>query len=152
MKKTNNFLRLLILSLVFWSITGCDYLIHLGLASPQLIEINRIAERKNKQTPIRVQGKVEKIVPLLNSSAYELKDLTGSIWIVTKNNLPKQGETITIEALPQYQNIIIGQENLGEFYLQEIKEIEDKNSQSKPNNNNIIPVELNKKPTNKFKN
>ncbi len=153
MNKTTNFCRLFVLSLVFWTMTGCDYLINLGLASPQVIEIEEIGAKtnnKNKDNPIRVQGKVEKIVPLLGSSAYELRDVTGSIWIVSKNNLPPVGEKITVEGIPQYQEIVVGSENLGSFYLEEIKQVvETEDSILPTTEDNYIPVDLKKKPTEK---
>lgn len=148
MNKSHNFIRLSILSLVFWSLSGCKYLINLGFASPQLIEINQIQLEKHQQNPITVTGKVAKIVPLLNSSAYELKDQTGSIWVVTNNNLPQVGEEITVEAMAEYQEIVIDSENLGGLYLREIKQITDNNeSVSSPSESNYFPVDLKKKPT-----
>jgi len=153
MNKTANFCRLFILSLVFWTMTGCDYLIYLGLASPQVITIEQINQKnKTKKTPVRVQGKVEKIVPLLGSSAYEIKDLTGSIWIISSNTLPPVGKQITVEAIPQYQEITIGSENLGGFYLEEVKQIleqEDNESVLPDIDNNYVPVDLKKKPAQK---
>ena len=151
MNKNANFCRLLILSLIFWTMTGCDYLIYLGLASPRVITIEQINDKNNdKQTPVRVKGKVEKIVPLLGSSAYELKDLTGSIWIVSKKNLPPVGEQIIVEGIPQYQEITIGSENLGSFYLEEIQQVfEESESISPEIENDYIPVDLKNKPRKK---
>jgi hypothetical protein len=146
MNKTSHFIRLSILSLVFWSVSGCNYLIDLGLASPQLIEINQIEQQKNRQRPIRVYGTVAKIVPLINSSAYQLKDSSGLIWIVTDNNLPQLGEQLTVEALPEYQEIMIDNENLSGFYLKEIQQITDNNQTNSVSDHNSVPVNLPKKP------
>lgn len=148
MNKTSKFLRLSLLSLIFWGLSGCNYLINLGFASPPLIEISQIEEQKDKNEVIKVRGKVEKIVPLLNSNVYELKDKTGSIWIVTSNTLPRIGEQITIEGKTEYQKITIGNENLGQFYLTEIKKVNN-NSQTVNPENNYLPVDLNKKPAKK---
>ena len=150
MKIAPSFSRLLTLALVLWSLSGCKYLINLGFASPQVVEIARISEDKAKSTTIAVRGRVEKTVPLLNRIAYQIKDNSGSIWVVSDHRKPTIGEEIVVEVVPKYQKITITGENLGGLYLREVQP-EDKSNQSTSSVDepNYLPVDLKNKPNKK---
>ncbi|BAQ62988.1 hypothetical protein GM3708_3394 [Geminocystis sp. NIES-3708] len=118
----------------FWGITGCTSLIKLGLASPQVTQISEIHNLAQTTQPIKVEGIVKKIVPLLDRKGFEIKDETGSIWVVTQGTIPKVGDRISLEAILKSQDIIIGGEKTKEFYLL-YQDIEEVSTDSMPEDN-----------------
>lgn len=63
-----------------------------------------------------IKGKVEKSIPLLNSKAYKVRDDNDFIWVVS-TQVFQLGEEVTIEGQLMYENIILDEEDWGEFYL-----------------------------------
>lgn len=95
----------------------------MGFASPQVIKISEIQNQDQATETIKVEGIVKKIIPLLDRQGFEVKDKTGSIWVVTQGNIPKIGDLISVEGRLKYQEIVIGGEKHNEFYLESIEEV-----------------------------
>ncbi len=109
--------------LILPGLIGCYNSPYLGFNfSPS--EIAQLKVSKDTDSQIYLQGKVVKIVKFLDSSAYLLEDTTGSIWVYTRQELPKIGNSILIQGQLQYQNIPIEDQELGEYYVIELKQIE----------------------------
>jgi hypothetical protein len=90
------------------------------LASPQVVEINEIQNQDSTEV-IKIEGTVERIIPLLDRRAIEIKDTTGSILVVTDNKiLPKVGDRIAVEGVLKSKEIILDDEVLNEYYLQQV--------------------------------
>lgn len=70
---------------------------------------------------VKIEGTVVRIIPLLDRKAIEVKDDTGSIMVVTNNNIPKVGDRISLEGILKYKDILIGGEKLKEYYLEKIE-------------------------------
>lgn len=100
----------------------------LGLGGCQQLTKTPVAIAKiaQKQTGVKVylQGKVIQQAPFLDSRAYQLQDATGSVWIVTNQNLPQPGEQILIQGEIQSDMIFIAQQALNEIYIMELKQVE----------------------------
>ncbi|MEB3339719.1 hypothetical protein [Okeania sp.] len=94
------------------------------------LNVSRIEKIKSKgkiDNQVHLKGTVESIAPFIETGAYELKDNTGSIWILTKTNLPKIGTEITVKGKVHYQSIVVpemGNQDVGDFYIQELERIE----------------------------
>ena len=129
MKSNINFFPLLLISCLL-AITGCQNLIDLSIASPEVIKISEVKNEELLQNSLKVQGTVEKVIPLLDSSVYLLKDETELIWVVTNNKPPKKLESVTIEALLKHEKIVIDGEEHSEYYLEEVERLLDPKSPS----------------------
>lgn len=110
--------------------TGCGYLIYGGFAGENQVTIENIKSSKdNDNSPIQVEGTITKVIPLVNKYAYEIKDNTASIWVVTKGEKPEVGQQISTSATIHREEIVIGEEDMSSFYLQEVMEEEEKNEE-----------------------
>lgn len=90
------------------------------MASPEIVEINEIQNHNSTET-LKIEGTVVKIIPLLDRKGVEIKDQTGSIWVVTNNNdIPKVGDRISLEGVLKQKDITIGEETFKEYYLQQV--------------------------------
>jgi predicted small lipoprotein YifL len=110
-----------VLPFLLSGILGCGQLINLELPSSDTVAIGQLPQQHQQQETVQVRGKVKKVVPLVGSGAYQLEDETGAIWVVTPETLPQIGDEIIIEGTLNYQSIPIGEKDLGEFYVREIK-------------------------------
>ena len=129
MLTTHKFLRIGILSLILGVLIGCAHLGNLGnlpinLRKRNVLEISDLQQKQDLDSTVYLQGKVVKIVPFLDSGAYQLEDDTGSIWVFTKNSLPAEGDRLVVKGEIQYQKITQPDRELGEFYLKEIEQLE----------------------------
>ena len=76
-------------------------------------------QKSNNNTPVYVQGKVERKVPLLEQQMYQLDDSTGKVWVLTNQKGWKVGDKVVVKALPQYESIPVAGAEMGELYLEE---------------------------------
>ncbi|MBD1863591.1 MULTISPECIES: hypothetical protein [Trichocoleus] len=81
--------------------------------------IQALQQEQQLDRVVHIQGKVVRQVPLVQKQAYEIKDRTGSIWIVTQKQAPKSGEAVLVKGKVRYQQIPIGSQDLGEVYVEE---------------------------------
>ncbi|MEM9161469.1 MAG: hypothetical protein AAGC54_00160 [Cyanobacteria bacterium P01_F01_bin.4] len=68
---------------------------------------------------VELEGIVRQRVPLLEGWIYELEDETGRIWILTEASEPALDETARVSGTVQYEQILIGDVDIGEYYIQE---------------------------------
>ncbi len=138
-------LRLAILPLIITVGVSCTSfgvaipLIH-NFSSEKIIQL----PQQQQESLVSVRGKVTHLAPFVTGGAYRLEDDSAGIWVVTEQILPNQGEEIEVKAQVKYQNIPIGESDLGEFYLLELsKKSVIENNQSirfeKNLNNKILP-------------
>ena len=64
------------------------------------------------------------LAPFVNNAAYQVEDTTGKIWVVTNNAPPKLGQNISIKSKIEYQSLPFAEEELGDFYLLELEQLE----------------------------
>jgi hypothetical protein len=94
-----------------------------ALADPAITDINKV-QPDNRGSNIYLKGKVTAHAPLLGSGAYQLEDKTGKVWVLTNEKLPQTGTEIAIEGQVEYQDISIEQQNLGELYIVQVKQLD----------------------------
>lgn len=105
------------------AITGCSNLANFSLAVPEVLTIEQVKNEELLQKSFKLQGKVEKVIPLLDSYLYLLKDKDQSIWVMTNNNAPAKFQLVTIEGFLKKEKIVIEGEEKSEFYVEEIERI-----------------------------
>ena len=117
-------LRFGTVSLMMGGLFGCANLAKSRLSllprpNVPITSISDVRKTASKSSTVYVEGEVGKLVPFLDSRAYELKDSTGSIWVVTKQKAPNQKDQVLLKAKVQHQNIRVGGKTLKEVYVEE---------------------------------
>ena len=82
------------------------------------IEALRLDPQSNQA--VELVGTVRQRVPLLEGWIYELEDETGQIWVLTQASNPTVGETAQVRGIVQYEQILIEDVDISEYYLEEI--------------------------------
>lgn len=99
---------------------GCQ-----NLAQSVGVNVNTISEVKSKSaidTTVTLRGKVQNRAPFLGMGAYQLKDNTGQILVLTKKSIPPLGQEVVIKGVIRSQKIMLKElpgKDLGEVYIEE---------------------------------
>lgn len=93
--------------------------------SPAVVvtEIQDVQKRSDYAPTLYVQGTVGRLVPFLGMRAYELQDATGKIWVVTKDNPPRSGDTVLIKGQVKQQRTSLAGQQLQELYIEEQEQL-----------------------------
>jgi hypothetical protein len=106
--------------LLIGGLFGCQ-----NLAQSVGVNVNTISEVKAKSaidTTVTLRGKVQNRVPFLGMGAYQLKDNTGKILVLTKKSIPPLDKEIVIKGVIRSQKIRLKElpgKDLGEVYIEE---------------------------------
>ncbi|MEM8830346.1 MAG: hypothetical protein AAGE96_13450 [Cyanobacteria bacterium P01_G01_bin.19] len=95
----------------------------LSSCQPSLISIEKISASKVDKT-VYLTGKIVRLAPFLDSSAYQVEDATGKIWVVTDQKPPMLGQVIKVRGKIKYQSLPFAEQELGDFYLIELEQLE----------------------------
>jgi hypothetical protein len=84
-----------------------------------------LSQTSNQASPATqtIRGTVVTYAPLLTGSFYQLKDDSGSIW-VRSSQVVAPGDRLTIEGVPRHQAIQISNQEVGEVYFEEQKQVD----------------------------
>ncbi|MGB5635593.1 MAG: hypothetical protein WBM86_22825 [Waterburya sp.] len=86
------------------------------------ISVKEISQQKIDNT-VYLTGKVVHIAPFIDRAAYQIEDATGKIWVVTTQNPPEFGKSISIKGKIKYQSLSFAEQELGELYLFELEQL-----------------------------
>ncbi|MEK0181986.1 MAG: DNA-binding protein [Oscillatoriales cyanobacterium] len=91
-------------------------------------KISAIQQKRQVDTEVYLQGKVENRAPFVGKAAYQLQDASGSIWVLTKQALPQLGDEIMLKGQVRYKSIKLKglAEDLGEVYIEEVELLQRK--------------------------
>lgn len=103
-----------LLAILLGSLIGCK---------PSLISIDEVFQKKAGKT-VYLTGKVTHLAPFIDLAAYQIEDETGNIWVVTSETPPKIDTMITIKGKVEYQSLPFNQQELGGFYLVQLRQLE----------------------------
>ncbi|MGA9377361.1 MAG: hypothetical protein WBV73_01050 [Phormidium sp.] len=97
----------------------------MGILSPNVSvsKVSEIQQQSKVNSTVYLKGNVVKLIPFLENRAYELKDSTGIITVVTKEQFPKQKQEIVIQGKVLYKSVPAGGQEFGEFYIEEQKRL-----------------------------
>jgi hypothetical protein len=86
-------------------------------------KISDIQQKRQVDTEVYLQGKVENRAPFVGNAAYQLQDASGNIWVLTKQALPQLGDEIMLKGQVRYKSIKLKglAEDLGEVYIEEVE-------------------------------
>lgn len=114
------------LTLLLGGLLGCG---GLTPATVSITTIRDIQQNRGNHSTIYVKGKVENQAPFLGTGAYQVRDATGSIWVITTQALPNRGDEILLKGEVQYKSIPIAGQDLGEVYIEEIEQVQKQTAQ-----------------------
>ena len=89
-------------------------------------KISDVQQKRQVDTEVYLQGKVENCAPFVGNAAYQLQDTTSSIWVLTKQALPQLGDEILLKGKVRYQSIKLKDlagKDLGEVYIEETEQL-----------------------------
>jgi len=98
----------------------------LNLDFNNVSSIADIQQKPQLEANVSLKGKVENCAPFLGTGAYQLRDSSGSIWVLTKQAIPQTGELLQIKGLVRYKSITfkeLARKDLGEVYIEEIEQL-----------------------------
>ena len=97
----------------------------MGILSPNVSvsKVSEVQQQSKVNSTVYLKGNVVKLIPFLEKRAYELKDGTGTITVVTKEQFPKQKAEIVIQGKVLYKSVPAGGQEFGEFYIEEQKRL-----------------------------
>ncbi len=104
--------------LLLGGLVGCG---NFGKNLPVGINVTPIDQINQQQdnTSVYIQGKVEKLVPLVKQRAYQIKDSTGKIWVVSNQTNFKVGDRVVIKGTVRNKSIPLAGKDYGEVYIEE---------------------------------
>lgn len=88
------------------------------LSSQSAIAIDSLTDQQIDDT-ITVSGEVAQSAALLEGWLYQIKDETGSLWVLTNSDAPEVGASVTVEGAVRYEAIVVEDIDAGEFYIEE---------------------------------
>ncbi len=113
-------------TLLVVGLVSCGSLASIGI---EVINISDIRQKWNAYSTVYVQGNVGDRVQLLGSQVYEVEDSTGTIWVLTREPTPSQGDQVLIEAKVRHEDIFVNAQDFGEAYLVEEKRLKTEPAQ-----------------------
>jgi hypothetical protein len=85
-------------------------------------------EKRKAETKVYIKGTVESLAPFIGAGAYQLQDNTGTVWVFSTDDLPKEGQEILVRGKVNYETITLKElqgEDIGGVYLQELERIQE---------------------------
>lgn len=104
---------------------GCGSWTNTGLnpspfrLSANATPIKQIQKPQSQEVTVYIQGKVEKIAPLMQRRAYQINDGTGKIWVISQQKNLQIGQEAVFKGKVKYQSIPLAGQDYGEVYLAE---------------------------------
>lgn len=105
---------------------GCGNSALPGLDSGKLVNIslgNDVSigslQRSQQGSTVTLRGRVIHRAPLLGSSAYELQDATGRIWVVGQEPATIGNGEVSVRGILRYQSLLMNGQDYGSVYLEQ---------------------------------
>ncbi len=100
---------------------GVAIALTLSSCNPQSHEnpltIEQVMEKRDGKK-VYIAGEIIRTVPLVKNGAYQVKDQTDQLWILTTQKLPKKGSKVSVLGKVVYQELSFSENQL---YIQEIE-------------------------------
>ena len=116
-------LQLGAITLLVGGLLGCNNLNKSGIGVFQpnvpIGKISEVEKERKIDSIVYLKGNVVKLIPFLEKRAYELKDSTGTILVITKDQFPEAKKELLIKGKVQYKSISLGGQDYGEVYVEE---------------------------------
>jgi hypothetical protein len=103
---------LLWLGMICWGLASCS-------AVTTVKEVRANPHRNWFTDTVRLQGIVGDRAPLIDAQVYQLRDATGTIWVLTQRQDVQTGTKVRVKGQVRFQDIQVEGQDLGEPYIQE---------------------------------
>lgn len=97
---------MLLFSFSSGGLVGCNQLAQLGIGTTQ---ISQVTANPSQYPNVTVRGTVINQVGVLGRGAYELKDDSGSLWVLTQTGMPAMDATVVVRGSAAEGVAIAGQ-------------------------------------------
>lgn len=101
------------------SVTGSSDSSLLPKFTTNTINVRDLSSQVKTSGTVYLKGTVKNRAPLLDGTVYELKDETGSVWVLAKTAIPNSGEEVTIKGVLRYQTIQWEQQEQNAPYVEQ---------------------------------
>ncbi|NEP20122.1 MAG: hypothetical protein F6J97_25105 [Leptolyngbya sp. SIO4C1] len=82
--------------------------------------IAALRQQPQSEQPVEIRGIIRHRAPLLDDSwIYQVDDGTDRIWVLTEQFEPELDQTVQVRGVMEYEEILIGNLDIGEYYLLE---------------------------------
>ncbi len=88
------------------------------LANRSTVSIDSLTAEQTDKT-VAIAGTVDQRAAVLEGWLYKVSDDSGSLWVLSDESTPEVGEAVTIEGVVRYEEIVVGEIDAGDVYLQE---------------------------------
>lgn len=116
--------------LCFMSLVSCSGAIAPGTLSPterilSILDLGSVTkvkdvQRKKQHFSVHVKGKITAQAPFASGlRAFEVRDETGSIWIVTKKSVPSTGSSVVVKGTVRHKKISVDGQDQSTVYLEQ---------------------------------
>ena len=85
----------------------------------KVVPIASLQQSSTVNSIVYLKGRVGDRAPLLGAVAYELRDATGSIWVLSKEAIANPGDEVTVKGKLQYQSIPLNGKEQGAAYVEQ---------------------------------
>lgn len=101
------------------SVTGSSDASLLPKLTVNTVNVRDLSSQAKPSATVYLKGTVKHRAPLLDGTVYELKDETGSIWVLAKTAIPQAGDQVTIKGVLRYQTIQWEQQKQNALYVEQ---------------------------------
>ena len=129
-----------LLPLLLGGLTSCNPLTF-AQNNLSVTQVNQLQQQQSGST-VYLEGLVGDRAPFLDNGAYQLQDDTGTVWVFTDENLPAEGDQVSIKGEVEYQTIPVQGQELGELYIIELEQLEGRVSSPVEPTPTVEPTEL----------
>jgi hypothetical protein len=82
-------------------------------------EVQDNPHRNGFTATVRLEGMVGDRAPFIDAQVYQLRDATGTIWVLTQRQDVRSGAKVRVQGQVRFQDIQVQGQNFGEPYIQE---------------------------------
>ncbi len=86
--------------------------------------VKDVQQHSQENSPIYLKGRIGQQVPLLGGRVYELQDQTGTVWVLTRENPPAQGDEVLIKGQVRYKSIPLAGKEQGSLYVEQQQQLQ----------------------------
>jgi flagellar hook protein FlgE len=80
-------------------LTSCTQLAQVGIGSTSIAQV--VSSPGQYRQGVTVRGEVINQVAILGQGAYQLKDDSGTLWVITRSGMPKLNSNLTVRGNAQ---------------------------------------------------
>jgi hypothetical protein len=84
----------LLICLAPLTLGGCLQLTRVGIGTTPIAQV---VDNPSQYPQVTVRGQVVNQIAILGQGAYQLKDDSGSVWVITKSGMPAINSTVTVK-------------------------------------------------------